>query len=98
MDITIDDCVGMVQPSLFDTVPTRVILPKIQRRTSAKQLTKVQKAAIERHQEAYKRVYGVRPEIKVKGKWYYVHGAQSGVDRNRLKAMTQQLEYRAGPV
>jgi hypothetical protein len=96
MDITIDE-VGTYTPTMFDNVPRKLILPKIQRKHTQKQLNKTQKKTIERYQEAYKRVYGVRPEIKVQGKWYRIHGHTAGVDRNRLNTMAQQLEYRAGP-
>lgn len=95
MQITIDE-VGTYTPTMFDNVPRKIILPKIQRKHTQKTLNKAQRATIERYQAAYKLVYGVRPEVKVEGKWYRVHGSSAGVTRNRLKELATQLEYRAG--
>lgn len=95
MDITIDD-VGSYAPTMFDNVPRRLILPKIQRKHTQKTLTKTQLRAIERYKDAYKKVFAVSPTIKVQGKWYRIHGVDYGVSLKRLNEMTTQLEFRHG--
>lgn len=71
------------------------IIP-VQRKHKEKPLGTLAKRTIDRYKAAYKRVYGVSPEITVDGKWYRIKGFSAGVSRMRLKEMAQQLEYRAG--
>ncbi len=54
------------------------------------------KRTLERYKKAYRRVYGVPPEVRFDGVWYRVKGQSAGVKRMRLKEMAEQLEYRAG--
>ena len=52
---------------------------------------------LERYRAAYRRVYGITPEIKVSGKWFLVKGSSYRVTQPRLRELAEQLEYRAGP-
>ena len=52
--------------------------------------------AVHNYREAYRKVYGVLPEVKFDGQWYRVKGQTLGVNLKRLKEMTTQLEYRSG--
>ena len=52
--------------------------------------------AVHNYREAYRKVYGVLPEVKFDGQWYRIKGQVAGVKLNRLKEMTKQLEYRSG--
>jgi len=54
------------------------------------------KRAIERYSEAYKRVFGVLPEVTFTNPYIRVHGQAQGVKLARLKEMTKQLKWRAG--
>ncbi len=51
---------------------------------------------IERYAEAYKRVYGIRPEVKWENPWFKIAGSSARVSRSRLLELTRQLEYRIG--
>ena len=52
--------------------------------------------AVHNYREAYRKVYGILPEVKFDGQWYRVKGQTLGVNLKRLKEMTTQLEYRNG--
>ena len=52
--------------------------------------------AVHNYLEAYRKVYGVLPEVKFDGQWYRIKGQSLGVNLKRLKEMTTQLEYRSG--
>ena len=52
--------------------------------------------AVHNYREAYRKVYGILPEVKFDGQWYRVKGQTAGVKLKRLKEMTAQLEYRNG--
>ena len=52
--------------------------------------------AIHNYREAYRKVYGILPEVKFDGQWYRIKGQSLGVKLRRLKEMTSQLEYRSG--
>ena len=52
--------------------------------------------AVHNYREAYRKVYGVLPEVKFDGQWYRIKGQVAGVNLKRLKEMTSQLEYRSG--
>ena len=52
--------------------------------------------AVHNYREAYRKVYGILPEVKFDGQWYRVKGQTLGVKLKRLKEMTTQLEYRNG--
>jgi hypothetical protein len=51
---------------------------------------------MERYSEAYKRVYGVPPELSFSAPWISIHGQSQRVKLARLKEMTKQLRYRGG--
>lgn len=72
------------------------VLPKVQRKRKAKALSKMERRTVDRYRDAYRRVYGIKPDITKEGKWYRVHGQTNGVNRARLLEMARQLEYRAG--
>lgn len=84
----------------IETVPISeaftIKLPRKKKKAKQKPLTPMAKRIVERYKDAYKRVYGVRPEVKVDGKWFRITGHDSGVNRKRLLEMARQLEYRAG--
>ena len=52
--------------------------------------------AVHNYREAYRKVYGILPEVKFDGQWYRIKGQVAGVKLRRLKEMTSQLEYRSG--
>ena len=52
--------------------------------------------AVHNYREAYRKVFGILPEIKFDGQWYRIKGQVAGVKLRRLKEMTSQLEYRSG--
>ena len=52
--------------------------------------------AVHNYREAYRKVYGILPEVKFDGQWYRIKGQVAGVNLKRLKEMTSQLEYRSG--
>ena len=52
--------------------------------------------AVHNYREAYRKVYGILPEVKFDGQWYRIKGQVAGVKLRRLKEMTSQLEYRNG--
>jgi hypothetical protein len=64
--------------------------------------SKVKQAADDRQQrtldayaDAYKRNFGVRPDMRVEGAWVYIAGDKQGVSLQRLKELTTQLNLRA---
>lgn len=84
---------------IVETVPTfeNMTLPRVKRHVTPKKLSEPVKRTIAQYKEAYRRVYRVYPTIIVDGKWFRIHGHTAGVSYARLKEMTTQLEYRAGP-
>jgi hypothetical protein len=56
---------------------------------------RTKQTAIDNYCDAYKSVYGVTPEMAVKGIFVYVGKFQTGVTIKRLQTMTQQLKLRA---
>lgn len=81
MNITIDD-IGAIIPR--------------QRKHKAPKLGLLAKKTLDRYRKAYKRVYGIYPEVKFDGTWFRIKGERLGVKRMRLKELAEQLEYRAG--
>ena len=79
-----------------EVVPQVTLNAPVARKRKKKTLNKYDKAAVKRYKDAYKAVYGVRPEIKRDGKWFRVKGQSAGVTRQRLVEMAKKLEYRAG--
>ena len=65
-------------------------------RVSKRTITKPARAVVDAYKDAYRRVYGVPPEVKFDGTWYRITGHSAGVTAKRLKEMAQQLRYRAG--
>lgn len=53
------------------------------------------KKAIVRYSSAYAAVFGVPPTVLVEGDWIRIQGQSARVKVNRLKELTEQLEYRA---
>ena len=87
----------------IDYVPLVNTASKLPRQKSTPRPKKPAKLGIraertlERYRAAYRRVYGITPEIKVSGKWFLVKGASYRVTQPRLRELAEQLEYRAGP-
>ena len=81
---------------VLDDIPMPAQAP--QTRHKGKRPATVPKAirnTIARYREAYRVLYGIKPEVAYDGKFIRPHGHAQGVTQKRLKEMTQQLIWRS---
>jgi hypothetical protein len=60
----------------------------------AKQRLAAANKAMEEYRNAYAKVYGTAPTIRLDGVYFRIVGNSQGVTIKRLHAMTKQLQYR----